>query len=53
MSRRMTGTLRQSAPGLAFLIPDFNNPTGALIPTEQREAGAGCGPARRHHGDRR
>lgn len=34
----MTATLRQSAPRFAFLIPDFNNPTGALIETEQRRA---------------
>jgi DNA-binding transcriptional MocR family regulator len=34
----MTATLRQAAPRLAILIPDFNNPTGALIPTGQRSA---------------
>ena len=34
----MTATLRQSAPRLAVLIPDFNNPTGVLIPGSQREA---------------
>lgn len=34
----LTATLRQSAPRFAFLIPDFNNPTGALIGTEQRTA---------------
>jgi DNA-binding transcriptional MocR family regulator len=32
----LTATLRQSAPRFAFLIPDFNNPTGALIEAEQR-----------------
>lgn len=32
----LTATLRQSAPRFAFLIPDFNNPTGALIDTELR-----------------
>ncbi|WP_338701965.1 PLP-dependent aminotransferase family protein [Streptomyces sp. Q6] len=29
-------TLRQSAPRLAYLIPDFQNPTGRLMPQEQR-----------------
>ncbi|MFJ8312851.1 MULTISPECIES: PLP-dependent aminotransferase family protein [unclassified Streptomyces] len=29
-------TLRQTAPRLAYLIPDFQNPTGALMSTEQR-----------------
>ncbi|MHC5261187.1 MocR-like transcription factor YczR [Streptomyces sp. UC4497] len=29
-------TLRQSAPRLAYLIPDFQNPTGRLMPSEQR-----------------
>ncbi|MFF3604966.1 PLP-dependent aminotransferase family protein [Streptomyces sp. NPDC002463] len=28
--------LRQTAPRLAYLIPDFHNPTGRLMPTEQR-----------------
>ncbi|MFC7303104.1 PLP-dependent aminotransferase family protein [Streptomyces monticola] len=28
--------LRQSAPRLAYLIPDFHNPTGRLMPTEAR-----------------
>ncbi|WP_369227965.1 PLP-dependent aminotransferase family protein [Streptomyces sp. R39] len=30
-------TLRQSAPRLAYLIPDFQNPTGRLMPREQRQ----------------
>ncbi|MBO1331273.1 PLP-dependent aminotransferase family protein [Streptomyces sp. VRA16 Mangrove soil] len=29
-------TLRQSAPRLAYLIPDFQNPTGRLMPAGQR-----------------
>ncbi len=29
--------LRQHAPTLAYLIPDFQNPTGHLMPDEQRE----------------
>ena len=29
-------TLRQTAPRLAYLIPDFQNPTGALMSAEQR-----------------
>ncbi|KOG07225.1 MULTISPECIES: PLP-dependent aminotransferase family protein [Streptomyces] len=28
--------LRQTAPRLAYLIPDFHNPTGHLMPPEQR-----------------
>ncbi|MFB6671107.1 PLP-dependent aminotransferase family protein [Streptomyces sp. NPDC056390] len=28
--------LRQTAPRLAYLIPDFHNPTGRLMPREQR-----------------
>ncbi|MGW6395711.1 MocR-like transcription factor YczR [Streptomyces sp. NPDC055103] len=28
--------LRQTAPRLAYLIPDFHNPTGHLMPQEQR-----------------
>jgi DNA-binding transcriptional MocR family regulator len=30
--------LRQNAPGLAYLIPDFHNPTGALVPDAERRA---------------
>ncbi|MFG2292425.1 PLP-dependent aminotransferase family protein [Streptomyces sp. NPDC048603] len=29
-------TLRQTAPRLTYVIPDFQNPTGALMPGEQR-----------------
>ncbi|MFE9631962.1 PLP-dependent aminotransferase family protein [Streptomyces sp. NPDC006463] len=29
-------TLRQTVPRLTYVIPDFHNPTGALMPTEQR-----------------
>ncbi|NXY94905.1 PLP-dependent aminotransferase family protein [Streptomyces sp. BR123] len=29
-------TLHQTAPRLAYAIPDFHNPTGALMPPEQR-----------------
>ncbi|MEU8945960.1 PLP-dependent aminotransferase family protein [Streptomyces sp. NPDC048489] len=32
------GALRQAAPRLAYLIPDFHNPTGCLMPAEQRLA---------------
>jgi DNA-binding transcriptional MocR family regulator len=28
----------QTSPRLAFLMPDFQNPTGALVPTDQRQA---------------
>ncbi|MBF9067122.1 MocR-like transcription factor YczR [Streptacidiphilus fuscans] len=30
-------TLRHAAPRLAYLIPDFHNPTGVLMPQEQRD----------------
>jgi DNA-binding transcriptional MocR family regulator len=30
--------LRQTAPRAAYLIPDFHNPTGALMPEDQRRA---------------
>ncbi|MEV7442730.1 PLP-dependent aminotransferase family protein [Streptomyces sp. NPDC091204] len=29
-------TLRQTVPRMAYVIPDFHNPTGALMPPEQR-----------------
>ena len=29
-------TIRQVAPTAAFLVPDFHNPTGSLMPDEQR-----------------
>lgn len=29
-------SLRQAAPRLAYLVPDFQNPTGCLMPHEQR-----------------
>ena len=32
----MRSTLRQTAPRLAYLIPDFHNPTGALIDEDAR-----------------
>ena len=34
----MVAALRQTAPRLALLIPDFHNPTGALIDGESRKA---------------
>jgi DNA-binding transcriptional MocR family regulator len=40
-------TVRQASPRVAYLIPDFHNPTGALMPTEQRAAlGASLDAAR-------
>ncbi|MDQ8705504.1 PLP-dependent aminotransferase family protein [Streptomyces sp. LHD-70] len=30
-------TLRQAAPRLAYLVPDFHNPTGRLMPVGQRQ----------------
>ncbi|HSE71152.1 MAG TPA: PLP-dependent aminotransferase family protein [Nocardioidaceae bacterium] len=32
----LVATLRQVAPTTAYLIPDFQNPTGLLMPAEQR-----------------
>ena len=34
----MVAALRQTAPRLAMLIPDFHNPTGALVDDESRRA---------------
>ncbi|WP_432954747.1 PLP-dependent aminotransferase family protein [Micromonospora haikouensis] len=33
----LLGSLRQGRPKLAYLIPDFQNPTGHLMPAELRE----------------
>ena len=33
---RLEVVLRQSAPRMAYLMPDYHNPTGALMPGEQR-----------------
>ena len=35
---QVTATLRQTAPRLAYLIPDFHNPTGALMDADARRA---------------
>ena len=35
-SGRTRGALRQSAPRMAYLIPDFHNPTGALLGAADR-----------------
>ncbi len=35
---QLQATLRQTAPRLAYLIPDFHNPTGALVPEADRRA---------------
>ncbi|MFC9849004.1 PLP-dependent aminotransferase family protein [Streptomyces sp. NPDC060223] len=34
----LDSALRQAAPRVAYLIPDFHNPTGRLMPPEQRLA---------------
>ncbi|MFC8508645.1 PLP-dependent aminotransferase family protein [Streptomyces sp. NPDC057411] len=39
--------LRQTAPRLAYLIPDFHNPTGRLMPDEQRREVAAAARATR------
>ncbi len=33
---QLQATLRQTSPRLAYLIPDFHNPTGALVPEQHR-----------------
>ncbi len=33
----MEQLIRRSAPGMAFLMPDFHNPTGLSMPAEDRE----------------
>ncbi|GAA4576696.1 PLP-dependent aminotransferase family protein [Micromonospora coerulea] len=33
----LLGSIRQTRPKLAYLIPEFQNPTGHLMPTELRE----------------
>ncbi|ODT95749.1 MAG: hypothetical protein ABS81_31400 [Pseudonocardia sp. SCN 72-86] len=35
---QVTAGVRDAAPRLAYLIPDFQNPTGHLMPPEDREA---------------
>jgi DNA-binding transcriptional MocR family regulator len=34
----MRATLRQTAPRLAYLVPDFHNPTGGLVGADERRA---------------
>lgn len=38
----LLGALRQTRPRLAYLIPEFHNPTGHLMPAELRERLAGA-----------
>ncbi|WP_300016999.1 PLP-dependent aminotransferase family protein [Pseudonocardia sp.] len=33
----LTAAVRDAAPRLAYLIPDFQNPTGAVLPAQDRE----------------
>ena len=42
-----TATLRQTAPRLGYLIPDFHNPTGALMDVDTREKLVGAARAAR------
>ena len=35
---QLSATLRQTAPRLAYLMPDFHNPTGALVGADARRA---------------
>ena len=43
----LRATVRQAAPTAAFVVPDFHNPTGALMPDAQRaEVGAALSAAR-------
>ncbi|WP_433686763.1 PLP-dependent aminotransferase family protein [Micromonospora carbonacea] len=41
----LLGSLRQGRPKLAYLIPDFQNPTGHLMPAELRERVVAAGHA--------
>jgi DNA-binding transcriptional MocR family regulator len=41
----LLGTLRQSRPRLAYLIPEFQNPTGHLMPVDLRERLVGAAQA--------
>ncbi|MFI6822597.1 PLP-dependent aminotransferase family protein [Micromonospora sp. NPDC050187] len=41
----LLGSIRQSRPRLAYLIPDFQNPTGHLMPAELRERVVGAAHA--------
>jgi DNA-binding transcriptional MocR family regulator len=36
----LDATLRQTSPRVAVLVPDFHNPTGLLMPAEQRQVAA-------------
>ena len=47
MSTFSRSTLRQMAPRLGYLIPDFQNPTGALMDEQTREAMVAAARARR------
>ena len=51
---RLEVLLRQSAPRLAYLIPDYHNPTGRLMSGDHRVSdSAAAAPARGPAGDRR
>ncbi|SCL37372.1 transcriptional regulator, GntR family [Micromonospora rhizosphaerae] len=41
----LLGSIRQGRPKLAYLIPEFQNPTGHLMPTELRERVVGAAHA--------
>ncbi|MCI4061758.1 PLP-dependent aminotransferase family protein [Micromonospora sp. R77] len=41
----LLGSIRQGRPKLAYLIPEFQNPTGHLMPTELRERLVGAAHA--------
>ena len=49
----LVATLRQVAPRVAYLIPDFHNPTGALMTDEQRAQVAADAEALADDRDRR
>ena len=49
----LLGSLRQTRPRLAYLIPEFQNPTGHLMPAELRERLVAAAHARRHRPGRR
>ena len=49
----MQAALRQTSPRLAYLIPDYHNPTGGYIDEQQRRDVLQGGPQHRDHGHRR
>ena len=49
----LLGALRQTRPRLAYVIPEFHNPTGHLMPAEPARASGRRGARHRHRPGRR